>query len=302
MTLTAALILLAAAGTHAGWNFLNKRNHTSAAFLLVANLFGCVYMAVPLIFVWRGLAAFTPAVYAWLALTGVFQAIYYRGLAGAYRNGDMSVSYPLARSLPVILVTLVNFALGRSDQISLQALGGMLLIAAGGVLLPMRHFSEWRLRNYFNLASLWALIAAFGTTGYSIIDDHALRILRTSPELSVSITAVTLCFVFFESVTSTFWTGVIVFSDRRGRVELNEVLHKHLGATALTGLGIHLAYTLVLISMAFVRNVSYVVAFRQTSILLGTLLGIQVLKEPKHVPKLVGLAVLFTGLVLVATG
>jgi len=141
LTFTAAIILLAAAGTHAGWNFINKRN-PSAAFLLVAGSFGTLYLAVPLVFVWHGLAAFTPAVWGWLVITGIFQAIYYRGLAGAYRNGDMSVSYPLARSLPVILVTLVNLLLGRSEQISAQALVGILLVAAGGILLPMRRFSE----------------------------------------------------------------------------------------------------------------------------------------------------------------
>ncbi len=301
LTLPAALILLAAAGTHAGWNFLNKRS-PSAAFLLVAGSFGTLYMALPLAIVWRGLAAFTPATWGWLGITGIFQAIYYRGLAGAYRNGDMSVSYPLARSLPVILVTLVNLALGRSDQIGAQALVGILLVAAGGVLLPMRRFSEWRLQNYINLASLWALVAAVGTTGYSIIDDHALRLLRASPELSVSGPAVTLVYVFFEGLSSSFWTAGIVLSSRDGRSELRQVLSGGVGLAALAGLGITLAYTLVLIAMAFVRNVSYVVAFRQTSILLGTLLGIQLLKEPKYVPKLIGLGVLCAGLVLVGTG
>ncbi len=301
LTLTAALILLAAAGTHAGWNFLNKRS-PSAAFLLVAGSFGTLYLAVPLAFVWRGLGAFTPAIWGWLVITGIFQAIYYRGLAGAYRNGDMSVSYPLARSLPVILVTLVNLFLGRSEQISTQALVGILLVAAGGVMLPMRRFSEWRLQNYINLASLWALVAAVGTTGYSIIDDHALRLLRSSPELSVSGPVVTLVYVFFEGLTSSLWTAGIVLSSRSGRGELRQVLRGGLGLPALAGLGITLAYTLVLIAMAFVSNVSYVVAFRQTSILLGTLLGIQLLKEPKYLPKLVGLGVLFVGLVLVGTG
>ena len=42
--------------------------------------------------------------------------------------------------------------------------------------------------------------------------------------------------------------------------------------------------------MGYVENVSYVVAFRQTSILFGTLLGILVLKEPRYKPRLVGIA------------
>jgi uncharacterized membrane protein len=113
---------------------------------------------------------------------------------------------------------------------------------------------------------------------------------------------VTLVYVFFEGLTSSIWTAGIVLSSRGGRGDLRQVLRSRLGLPALAGLGITLAYTLVLIAMAFVRNVSYVVAFRQTSILLGTLLGVQLLKEPKYLPKLVGLGVLFVGLVLVGTG
>ena len=65
----------------------------------------------------------------------------------------------------------------------------------------------------------------------------------------------------------------------------------------MVGIGIYLAYTLVLVAMGFVTNVSYVVAFRQLSIPLGAALGILLLKEPPYRPKLVGIAVAFAGLV-----
>ena len=61
-------------------------------------------------------------------------------------------------------------------------------------------------------------------------------------------------------------------------------------------------YTLVLISLGFVSNVSYVVAFRQISVPLGTVLGILILKEPAYVSKYIGVVVVFAGLVLVGTG
>ena len=52
--------------------------------------------------------------------------------------------------------------------------------------------------------------------------------------------------------------------------------------------------------MGFVKNVSYVVAFRQLSIPLGTAFGIMFLKEPVYSPKLAGAAIMFIGLMLVA--
>jgi uncharacterized membrane protein len=58
----------------------------------------------------------------------------------------------------------------------------------------------------------------------------------------------------------------------------------------------------VLINTAFVSNVSYVVAFRQTSILLGVVLSVTVLKEPAYTTKCVAVIVMFLGLLLVGAG
>ena len=67
-------------------------------------------------------------------------------------------------------------------------------------------------------------------------------------------------------------------------------------------MGIYAAYTLVLVAMAFVSNVSYVVAFRQVSVLLGVIAGVLVLRDPPYAPKLVGVPIMFAGLLLVGLG
>ena len=84
--------------------------------------------------------------------------------------------------------------------------------------------------------------------------------------------------------------------------ELREVWRIQLGPAALTGIGIYAAYTLVLVAMAFVSNVSYVVAFRQVSVPLGAVAGVLALRDPPYVPKFVGVAIMFAGLLLVGLG
>ncbi len=76
------------------------------------------------------------------------------------------------------------------------------------------------------------------------------------------------------------------------------MLRAYKRSAALTGIGIYVTYGLVLASMNFVSNVSYVAAFRQLSIPIGALLGMAFLKEPPYRPKIIGLAVIFAGLVL----
>ncbi len=54
--------------------------------------------------------------------------------------------------------------------------------------------------------------------------------------------------------------------------------------------------------ISYVANINYVAAFRQLSIPLGAIFGMSLLKEPRHPPKLVGVSIIFLGLVAVAIG
>jgi len=302
MTSTAIILIILSAILHAGWNLLSKRRHPTASFFLLANGVGSLLLAPVLFLYGESLHAFPARVWMLLAVTGFFQALYYASLAGAYRSGNLSVAYPLARSSPVIVVTIVTLLLGRGDQVTAQCIAGILLVVAGCFLIPMRHFSDFRLANYLNPTCGLALLAAVGTTGYSIIDDEGLRLLRTSTELTIDNTPITLLYACLEAFASSLWLLPLVLLRSEGRATLRQLLHSDKSHASLAGIMIYMTYILVLVSMAFVTNVSYVVAFRQLSIPLGTLLGIAVLREPAHAPKLVGVGIMFIGLVLVGTG
>jgi drug/metabolite transporter (DMT)-like permease len=302
MTAIGIGLVLVSALIHVGWNLVGKRQHPSAAFLLVANTLGFLCLT-PVVIVYRDvLPAFPMVVWLWLVATGLFQALYYATLAGAYRSGELSVVYPLARSGAVVFVVLLNALLGRGGQLSGLALGGMASIVLGGLLLPLQRVGDVRLAHYLVPATLLALLAALGTAGYSIVDDEALHILRSAPRLPVGPLVATALYSFFEGLTSSLWLAALVLARKRGRAELHKTWRTQAWQAGLTGIGIYAGYTLVLVAMAFVSNVSYVVAFRQVSVPLGTLAGVLALRDPPHVPKLVGVAVMFAGLVLVGLG
>ena len=302
MTLTAIFLILISAVVHVGWNLLGKRDHPTAAFLLVANTLGFLCLTPALIVFGDALAFFPSRVWWLLVATGFFQALYYASLAGAYRVGDMSVAYPLARSIPVVLVAVASLLLGKRADVSTPALLGIVLVVAGGILLPLRCFGDVHLSDYRQHATMLALLAAVGTMGYSLIDDYALRLLRDAPGLPVSPVAATMLFSFFEGVSSSAWLGAWLVVQSRGRAEVRDVARAYLGRAWLAGFFIYFGYTLVLVAMGFVDNVSYVVAFRQISIPLGALVGVVILKEPRYRPKFVGVLIMFAGLVLVGVG
>jgi uncharacterized membrane protein len=302
MTLTAVVLIAVSAILHAGWNTISKRAHPTPAFFFFALVIGTSLFSPILIINFREILIFPAQVWLLLAMTGLCEAIYFVSLSAAYRSGDMSIAYPLARSAPVIIVILITLLLGQGTQISSHCIAGIMLIFGGSIVLPMHHFTDFRLKNYFNLTCFFALCTALATAGYSMIDFRALQLLRDTPDINLTAVGIGISYVSIEFFIAALWLGLFTVTHKSGRNDLQQVFHRYLRPAVLTGVSFLLPYTLVLISMAHVANVSYVVAFRQLSIPLGVIFGIIFLKEPRFYPKYMGTLIIFIGLVFVALG
>jgi len=303
MSILAIILVLISAFMHAGWNLLSKSQHPSSAFFLVASVAGALLLSPVLVISWDTIAhGISAQVWLLVTLAGFFMALYYIALAGAYRAGDISIAYPIARSSPVIVVTIVTLFLGRGDQVSTLCIVGIILVVGGCFLIPLKKFNDLCLKDYLNTTCTLALLAAIGTSGYSLLDDEALRILRTTPQITMGNTGITLVYAFLESVMASIWLFLYVLATQKGRSEMRHLLSHNTKNAVLAGLAIQITYGIVLISMAFVNNVSYVVGFRQLSIPLGAALGILILKEKLYPPKLAGVSIMFMGLILLALG
>jgi drug/metabolite transporter (DMT)-like permease len=302
MTFTAILLITLSAFIHAFWNFFSKRQNPSTAFFLIASLVSAFLFTPILVVFRRGLPYFTAADWILVVITGICQAVYYVGLSGAYRNGDLSLAYPLARALPVFLVALVSLALGRGNQIGYLAFIGFMAVAAGCLILPLPDWDELKLKHYLNICCLFAALAALGTTGYTLIDDQILRNLRTAAGMPLAKTQITLLFMALENISLTIALAAYI-GLRQSDSRILRATWKNIWLPA-GGAGLMMtgAYGLVLLAMAFVSNVSYVSAFRQISLPIGVFLGMIVHHEPRYIPRLVGLAVILAGLALIALG
>lgn len=299
MTLTAAILLLISAVSHAGWNYLSKKEHPTAAFYLVANTIGVIWVFPILLYYGNQIPLIPKSVWIFIVMSGFFLAAYLTALAGAYRAGDISIAYPLARSLPVIFVFLITLIFGKGKPLGAWFVIGIVLVVAGCTILPLKVLREFQFSNYKNLCCLLAVLAAVGIAGYTITDDTALRNLREIPGEPWDPVDATLVYMVLEGISCSIWQFLIVAFDSRERKNLIDVLHDFKGAAAITGIGIYLTYGLVLASMNYVTNVTYVAAFRQLSIPLGTLFGMVLLKETRYVPKVIGVVIIFIGLTLV---
>ncbi len=167
----AALLFIAVAAVmHAAWNILLKtagdalRTATigvMAASLIFAPFIGAGWLA-------SGQPAIPPAVWVIGSVSAAVETAYFVFLAAAYRRGDLSVVYPIARgSAPLFAVAVGVIILG--ERLVPAAWAGVALLLAG-LLVVQR---PWRLAGAAagdRAAAGFALLTGMMIATYSALD------------------------------------------------------------------------------------------------------------------------------------
>jgi drug/metabolite transporter (DMT)-like permease len=183
-----------AAVLHAGWNILLK---TAGDPLRTATL-GMVAVSVVLVpaalVAWWLVdrPAFPPQAWAIGVVSGVLEGLYFVTLTAAYRRGDLSVVYPLARGTALVLAVVVGVVI-LQEQLAPLAIAGVALLAVG-LLVVQR---PWRLVTQTRrdrAAAGFALLTGLVITAYTALDRAAVQ--QTPPWLYAAllwpVSAVTL--------------------------------------------------------------------------------------------------------------
>ena len=128
MALTWPIIALVLFGAllHASWNALIKSARDKALDTALIHSLGCL-IALPIVLL-IGLPK--PAAWPWLATSLTLHIGYYIALAGAYKHGDLGLTYPIMRGLAPLLVALAS---GRfiGEDLPLATWLGVAGISAG---------------------------------------------------------------------------------------------------------------------------------------------------------------------------
>ena len=195
------------------------------------------------------------------------------------------------------MVAAVTLLFGIGTPPSGLALGGMGIIFAGCILLPLKTMRDFHWKTYASKAIFFILMIAAGTTGYTILDSQASAMLQALPGETTLIKS--LVYLFFIELGIALSLAGYVAMIPLERQEFKRLFLRS-PYPLLTGLCSSSAYALILLAMGRVSNVSYIQAFRQMSLPLGVLAGIVLLKETPAKPKLAGVALIVIGLVITA--
>lgn len=298
MSQTAFFLILASVVLHAGWHFLSKSRQPRYGFFMAMSTALAAAMSPFLLAsgVWRLEAPGR----LWLCVLGggLSGAVYVIGLSYAYRFADIAQAYPLTRALPVLLTAAVTGLTGWGRELGWTALGGMAVISAGCLLLPLPSWRRFRLDAYWNPGMLGILAAVVGSTAYTVIDSHGVRLMQETVGRDLVGAGAYSCLREL-TILAAVTTVCLLRREERAALSWDLLRHPH---PYLSGVFAGAAYLLVLLAMRHVENVSYVQAFRQMSLPIGFLMGVLLLKEKVTALQVAAVALILGGLWLVYLG
>jgi drug/metabolite transporter (DMT)-like permease len=242
--------------------------------------------AVAVAWVWTGRPALVPAAAGWCALSGVFEVTYLWLLAAAYRRGDLSAVYPIARGTAPLLAVIAGLGLLDEKLSALQLAGvGLLLL---GILAVTLSQATGR-------ATVPALLTGVAIATYTAIDRVGVRL--TTPWLYgwLLIVLMSVGLAVSKRVAARVTTG-------RRAAQPASVAPAPLGPAQAVLIGIFMwsGYLLVLWALSF-APLSVVAPVRETSVVGVAVWGVWRLRERRAIPlKLAGTVATLAGVLLVA--
>jgi phosphonate utilization associated putative membrane protein len=283
MTLTWPVVaaVLFAALLHASWNGLIKSGSDTALDTALIHVLGCAVGAALLAVV--GLPH--RAAWPWLAASVVVHVGSYIALAGAYRHGDLGLTYPIMRGTGPLLVAFVLALSGGAiidETLSLATWLGVAGISGGVLLVGLSPSSPG---GNHRRAMQFALLNACIIATYTIIDGIGVRASGNALQY--------VALLFLIDGLPYF----LLVMHRRGpaaRPAAWAHMRKRwpaalMGTTASLG-----SYGIALWAMTR-APVAAVAALRETSVLFAVLIGSLLLKESFGLRRAAGAACIVAG-------
>lgn len=277
MTPLVFALVLSAALIHAMWNAVVKgaADRTITFALVMAGHTIPALIAVPF------LPLPDPQAFPYLAASVFIHWGYYYLLVSAYKFGDLSLVYPIARGAAPLMVAL-SALFFINENMSLQGWVGLILVSLGIFALAL--FSSRQEKPFMAVA--FALATAMTIATYSVVDGVGIR-ASSDPFSYIAWLFILEGLVFF-----------IIVVPRQER--LRQFNRKQIITGLVGGVLAGLAYGLVLYAKTM-APLGMVSALRETSVIFAAMIGLFLFGEGPAKPRLSAAVIVSLGIVLLST-
>jgi drug/metabolite transporter (DMT)-like permease len=290
MSSSALLLVIAAAIAHASWNLLAKRAaHVGPTFVFAYGLC-CIIVYAPWV-LW--VLIFDQHEWSWsivgcIALSGAIHLAYSLCLQRGYQLADLSVVYPIARGTGPMLSAVGAFLL-LGEPATLRGISGMLCVVAGVLLIATQGKLGRLLQPAAMVGVRWGALIGALIAAYTLVDAYGVKILLIAP-------------VVYDWATTATRTVLLLPHTARHPKQAWAAMRGYWPLAWAIGVLSPLGYILVLYALQGGAPVSLVAPAREMSMLLVTLAGLYLLREPVGWGRLIGCCGIALGVVLLAGG
>jgi drug/metabolite transporter (DMT)-like permease len=277
-------LALAAAAIHGTWNVLVKVSGDPLSTFRRATLVAAAALTPPTAAAWllTGRPGLSLAAAGWCCLSATFELTYLWLLSAAYRRGELSVVYPIARGSAPLLAVIAGIGLLGERLATAQLVGvGLLLVGILAVTLPQTS----------GRATLPALLTGVAIATYTSIDRIGVRL--TTPWL------------YGWLLTVLIGVGLLASMGIRarlagGRSQAPESREPAWAQSAVIGILMWGGYLLVLWALSL-GPLSVVAPVRETAVVAVAVWGVWRLRERRGAAlKLSGAVATLAGVALLA--
>jgi len=284
VTALAIGLALAAAAIHGTWNVLVKvsgdpmrtfRRATVVAALVITPITAVAWVIA-------GRPSLTPTAAGLAAVSAGLELLYLVLLSAAYRRGELSVVYPIARGSAPLLAVAAGLGL-LGERLTLGQMTGVALLLLGILAVTLPQTS--------GRATIPALLTGVSIAAYSAVDRVGVRL--STPWLYgwllIALLALGLLIV-----------GWVTSRLRSEKSSANEAPPVRWPQATLIGIFMWGGYLLVLAALS-IAPLSVVAPVRETAIVAVAVWGVWKLRERKGAAlKLLGASATLIGVVLLA--
>lgn len=287
MSGAALALVLFGALMHAVWSLAAKAGSPARdpiGFIWGSSLIAAIVIAPLALWTLARSEVHWPSLLFGASVAGATQLVYFLAVQLSYAVGDVSILYPMARGLGPTLSMVGAILIFGERPAGVSLLGGAVIIA--GVVL----ISVWGGRG----GRLSPAVLGFGVaTGaliamYTLWDTFVMRELGSPPFAHIWIIVL---------LETAILTPVVVLRRRSALAPFRESPRPLL----LAGLTTMVSYVAILFALRM-APASLVAPMREMSVVLVSLAGWLVFREPNPVPRVTGAIVVVAGGLLVALG
>ena len=276
MPLNIFLLVILAAFLHAVWNALVK-NEENKYLAVTAIVLGHVPVSIFII-----LLAPAPSVESipFIILSALLHIGYEWYLLSAYRFGDLTKVYPIARGTAPILVAIVSLTFLGVVLSNFEILG-IFIISLGILSLSFQGAKDFKNRSVV----IYALVTGFFIMGYSITDGYGARVSNSF-----------LSYMGWSFILNATIFPIILKINNKSEV-ITKIFKEGKKIFFIGGTLSYIVYGIVVWSFTQ-APIALVTALRETSIIFALLIGIFFLKEKFTFLKAIATFIIFFGVIL----